>query len=828
MAASSRAYHSVKRHLLVSAICVAGLAACSSDTNVAKTPVSETAETQTSSTKASSTKGFNTEGSSTKTTNTQAPLAKSEAPKSGSTGSAISDMANAVPIPVNPVYLKTDPGAGKLTPKRLHADPSLDGSRLRRAAVSPDGAMVTVLRGRDDAARQQDLWAYDLETGEASLLVSSTELLGAPETLSLEEKNRRERAREYNSGIVSYSWANENLLLFPLGGDVYTYDLSARKATQVTATEGFETDAKVSPLGTYASYVRGNELYVSDLKSGAERKVTSGSTDTIRNATASFVVQEELDRFTGYWWSPDESRFAYTQIDESPVAISNRIEFGADGVDNIAQRYPYAGTDNATIKLGVVSRNGGRTKWVDLGDDKDIYLTRVIWSKDAKTMYAGVLSRDQKSHKILEINPNTGASKTLFEDTSQTWLNIGTDFKALADGSLLWSTEASGKRGIVKIAKDGTVLPVTPENVLVNAMSCISEDTGTVYFTGWKDNALERHIFKVDLSGENLTQITKAEGRHSASFSNNCARYIGNFSNITTPPQSRAFANDGTPLVWLNENALDETHPYAPFKGASIQPEFGQLKADDGQVLNYMVYKPLDLKKGEKRPVINVLYGGPGVQKVHKGWERRHFERMLAHHGFVVFTMDNRGSSNRGTKFEDGLYRGMGGIEVKDQSLGMDWLKAQPYVDPEKIGVYGWSYGGYLTLHMLAQTDHFKAGVAGAPVTDWALYDTAYTERYLGSPVVGSKNYTEGSYENGSVFAHLDGLTEPTLVIHGMADDNVVFRNTINLMDAVQKGGTHNVRFMTYPGEKHGFRNQANKVHRDTEILEFFTKHLGP
>jgi dipeptidyl-peptidase-4 len=201
---------------------------------------------------------------------------------------------------------------------------------------------------------------------------------------------------------------------------------------------------------------------------------------------------------------------------------------------------------------------------------------------------------------------------------------------------------------------------------------------------------------------------------------------------------------------------------------------------------------------------------------------------MLAHHGFVVFTLDGRGSSNRGKAFEDHLYRSMGQIEVADQSVGARWLAEQDFVDGDNMGVYGWSYGGYMTLHMLAQTDLYKSGVSGAPVTDWTLYDTAYTERYLGDPNPGTANYTKGAYEDGSVFKYLDGLTEPMLLIHGMADDNVVFRHSIKLMAEMQENNMHNLRIQTYPGEKHGFRNAGNRTHRDRQILEFFSETLAP
>ena len=276
----------------------------------------------------------------------------------------------------------------------------------------------------------------------------------------------------------------------------------------------------------------------------------------------------------------------------------------------------------------------------------------------------------------------------------------------------------------------------------------------------------------------------------------------------------------------LNKNAITDGHPYAPYAPAQITPEFGQIPATDGTPLDYYIYKPVGLKTGEKRPAITLVYGGPGVQRVNKGWRGKAFAQMLAQQGYVVFQLDNRGASNRGKAFEDHLYRSMGKIETLDQSTGAQWLKSQDFVDPEKMGVFGWSYGGYMALHMLAQTDHYTSGVSGAPVTDWALYDTAYTERYLGDPNPGTSNYTKGAYEDGSVFTHIDGLTEPVLLLHGMADDNVVFRHSIKLMDEMQKSGAQNLRLMTYPGEKHGFRRHSNKIHRDQMILDFFDETL--
>ena len=725
--------------------------------------------------------------------------------------------------------IQPDIKLGDLTPEIIHSDPSLSGKSLRQAKISPDGKMVTVLQGREDDAKQQDLWAYDLATGEGKILVSSTDLLGEPEVLSAEEKNRRERAREYGKGIVSYSWDEKGeKILFPLGGDVFLYDLVERKALQVTETDGFETDARIAESGKYVTYVRDNELYINSLISNRERKLSGGSTDLIRNGIASFVVQEELGRKTGYWLSPDERYMAYSQIDESPVKVEERIEFSASGIENVAQRYPFAGTDNATVRLGVKTLAGGVTRWVDIGDDKDIYLARVYWSADGNDMYVGILSRDQKSFKMLDINPDNGASKLMFEDTSPTWVDLrGISYRALEDGGFLWTSDRDGYRHIYRYEKGGkNPVQITRGDWPISQVNCVDEENRNIYFSGWKDSPLENHIFRIGFDGGNMMQLSEGEGRHGARFAKNCAAYIGTFSTNSTPTQTRAFDNNGKPLIWLNENLVEEGHPYAPYLASHVKPQYGQLEAEDGTKLDYALYKPADILPGETRPVVTLVYGGPGVQTVHKGWGRL-TAQMLVDNGFIVFQLDNRGATNRGRVFEGHLYRSMGQIEVADQSVGAEFLKKLRFVDPERMGIFGWSYGGYMTLHMLAQTDHYKSGVAGAPVTDWSLYDTAYTERYLGDPRPDNVNYTEGAYENGSVFTHIDGLTEPFLLMHGMADDNVVFRHSIMLMDAMQKKGAHNMRVMTYPGEKHGFRKKENQIHRDQQILNFFKETLS-
>lgn len=714
----------------------------------------------------------------------------------------------------------------KLTPEVLNGDASLSGPSLRGAAVSPDGSLVTVLRGRAEDSRQLDLWAYDIRTGAAHMLVSSTGLVKNGTAMSEEEKNRRERQRIYDNGITSYQWDEQGRqILVPLGGDVYVYDLATGAPLRVTNTEAYETDAKFSPEGGYVSYVRDDELYVYDIADKRETKITSGATTgeggTIRNAVSEFVAQEELDRDTGYWWSPDDQYIAIAQIDEAPVPVTERLDINADNVVSVKQRYPFAGKDNVRVKLFVTDTQGDNPVEIDLGPNPDIYLARVHWSKDATMLYVERLSRDQKRLDLLEADPKTGETKIILTEQENTWVNLNQDFRTLKSGGFVWGSERSGFHQLYRYdANGGLVNEITSGPGLVKQLNCVDEAAGMVYYSGWRDSPLESQLFAVPLDGGLATRISKQDGVHGAKYSRNCHTTIRTFSNQSQPTQTGVYDDKGKFLFWLNENKLDTDHPYFRYLARHKAWEFGELQAADGTPLHFEILKPEGLKPGKKAPAIVLVYGGPHAQKVRNVWGNL-FAQMLAENGYVVFQLDNRGAGNRGTAFENTLYRAMGTTEVQDQAVGARYLKSLPFVDGDHIGVYGWSYGGYMTLRMLTATpDLYAAGVAGAPVTDWSLYDTAYTERYMGKPQEEPQ-----AYAKGSVFTDLDKLKANLLVIHGMADDNVVFQNSVKLMHALQAEGA-SFELMTYPGEKHGFRNKANKIHRDKLILDFFDRHL--
>ena len=737
-------------------------------------------------------------------------------------------LASAIALSASIGASTAEDESGRLTVERLHAEPSISGPSVRNPQISPDGTIVTLLKGRDDNARLLDLWAYDVSDGTARRLVKADDLVADAGELSEEEKNRRERQRIYDTGIVDYAWDSRGAaILFPLGGDVFLYDLEKSEPTQVTATEAFETDAKVSPDGRYVSYVRDDELFAFDRETGKERRLTRSASETVRNAVAEFVAQEELDRDTGYWWSPDDSRVAFTRIDEAPVEIAERLDFGPDGAKTIRQRYPFAGTDNVRINLAVVSATGGRPTWIDLGAEEDVYLADVYWSADGATLYAARLSRDQKRLDLLKADPMSGASEIILTETSDTWINLNHSFRALDDGGFLWGSERDGFHHVYRYDGDGErVAQLTNGDWPVSGVACVNEEEDALFFTGWMESALERHLFRTSLSGDSdaaPARVSQAAGWHGASFAGDCSAYIGTFSSENQPRQVAVYDNSGERRFWLSENSLDEDHPYRPYLASHVAPEYGTIDVE-GVSLDYKLLKPTDLKRGEKRPAIILVYGGPHSQRVRKGWDTG-FEQMLADEGYVVFRLDNRGAANRGKAFEDPLYRAMGSVEVRDQAAGARWLASQDFVDAEKIGVYGWSYGGYMTLMMLSQTpDLYAAGVSGAPVTEWRLYDTAYTERYMGDP---SPEADAEAYDESAVFAHLDGLVGDgrLLLIHGMADDNVIFLNSIRLMDALQKAGK-DFDLMTYPGEKHGFRAKTNRIDRDRRIMDFFNARL--
>ncbi len=717
--------------------------------------------------------------------------------------------------------------AEKLTLEAITGSASLSGPTLNNAKISPDGKRVTFLRGSAAAANQLDLWEYHIATGKTQLLVDSKNLVSGVEVLSDEEKARRERQRIAGfSGIVDYQWGSDgNTLLFPLGGELYLYDLSQAKAKKITAGKGFATDPKISPKGGFVSFIRERNLWVIDLKKNAEIQITKDASDIIANGIAEFVADEEMNRHTGYWWAPDDSAIAFTRIDESPVPVQKRFEIYPDRTDIVEQRYPASGDANVLIELKVVSllSNTRSIADIDLGTEKDIYLARVQW-RDAQHLSFQRQNREQRLLDLIEVDLSNKKQSILLDETSKSWLNLHDNLHFLDDGRFIWSSEQSGFMHLSLHARDGKLLkPLTQGDWQVDDLLSVDEKLQRIYFSGTKTTARERHVYWTDFNGGTPVQLTKNHGMHQVTFSDDASVYVDVWSNTQTPPRAELYRADGSKLASLVDNTIDANHPYQKYLSAHGNTEFGELKAANGETLHYSVIKPLDFDPAKKYPVVVFVYGGPAAQTVINSWPGRadaFFNQYLSQHGYIVFSIDNRGTPRRGVKFGSALFRHQGNVEVIDQLRGVDYLKTLPYVQSDKIGVYGWSNGGYMSLMLLAKASNIYAcGVAGAPVTDWGLYDTHYTERYMDLP----KNNPDG-YAASTVFEHLDGLKSKLLLIHGMADDNVLFTNSTKLMSELQKRGTP-FELMTYPGAKHGLRG-ADALHRYRLTEDFFARCL--
>jgi len=718
----------------------------------------------------------------------------------------------------------------RLTLEAITGDMPLSGPTLVQPKFSPDGARITFLKGKAENRNQLDLWAFDVAKGEAALLVDSKALLPEGEgELSDEEKARRERQRTAAlSGIVEYAWfPDSRRLLFPLGGELYLFDLAAPEAgaRKLTSGEGFATDPKVSPKGGFVSFIRSRNLWVVDVATAKEAQLTRDGSEVIGNGVAEFVADEEMGRHTGYWWAPDDSAIAFARIDETPVPIRERFEIHPDRTEVVRQRYPAAGEPNVLIQLGVIAPVAdAKPHWLDLGDNADIYLTRVDWASPTRVLFQRQ-SRDQRTLELIEADLDGGRQRTLVTERSRSWVNLHDLLHVLDDGRFLWGSERSGFMHLYLFDADGRdPQPVTRGDWMVEDLLAVDEARGVVYVSGTKDGALERHVYRVPLDGGEAMRLTRDAGLHAARFDSKAERFVSLWSNATTPPQTQLFDRDGEKLADLVDNALVEGHPYFPFRAIHSPVEFGTIKAADGRTdLHYSLIKPPGFDAKKKYPVVVYVYGGPAAQTVTNAWPGRgdhFFSRYLAQQGFVVFSLDNRGTPRRGQEFLSALYRKQGTVEVEDQLNGVAWLRAQPWVDARRIGVHGWSNGGYITLMLLARSrDAYACGVAGAPVTDWALYDTHYTERYMDHPSANPEGYAQAR-----VMTHIDGLTEPLLLIHGMADDNVLFSNATVLMSALQQRGQP-FELMTYPGAKHGLRG-ADALHRYRMTEAFFARCL--
>ncbi|WP_232301532.1 S9 family peptidase [Altererythrobacter epoxidivorans] len=714
----------------------------------------------------------------------------------------------------------------QLTFERVFDSPSLDGSSPRGAKLSPDGRYLTVLRNRADERERYDLWGYDRDSGEWTMLVDSKKLSTGRE-LSEDEKMQRERARVAGlKGIITYQWAPDGEgVLVPLDGDLFLARLDGT-VTQLTDTEESELNPALSKTGKYVSFVRDRQLWVGEVGKDAV-PVTPKEGDDIRWGEAEFVAQEEMSRSTGFWWNGDDTRIAVQRTDEGPVGIVTRAAIGATGTRVYDQRYPAAGTDNAVVELYIMDPDGSDRVKVDLGKDTDIYLARANWAPDGN-LYVQRQNRAQTVLELLRVDPATGKSSVVLTEKAARenyWVNLSDNYKFLKNGDLLWWSERSGFGQLYLFNGDDGFASYdqkSREPLNVTRLIGVDEESERIFFlANTQDDPLAQHIYSLDYGNDlrgPASQISEPGYTYSASMDGKGKTLLVSRSSDTQPTQTFLADGDGKRLAWVEENALDANHPYAPYLPSHRPVEYGTIAAEDGTTLYWEMIKP-EMKPGKRYPVFFSHYGGPHAQNVTKGWKGA-MAQAVVDKGYIWFEIDNRGSANRGVDFEQPIYRAMGTVEVADQKSGAQYLKSLNFVDPDKIAIYGWSYGGYMTLKQLeADPGLYAAGISGAPVTKWELYDTHYTERYMGDPREVPEAYAaSGAIEDATK------ISDPLLLIHGMADDNVVFENSSELIAKLQGTNTP-FEMMLYPGYTHRVGGKYISPHVWNTIFAFLERH---
>jgi len=724
--------------------------------------------------------------------------------------------------------------ARQLTVERIYSAPSLSGQILRDTVWSPDGKWLTYLSRNGDPAGPQ-IWAVDATSGQRRVLVDNDHL----RKVLLPPASRGQQTGLGRLTPQQYLWAPDSkALLFISAQELFWYDLAAQTSRRLVAappassaqgasdTEATIDDAKISPDGRWASFIRAHDLWVVSVAGGgAPRQITRGGSEERRNGELDWVYPEELDIHTAYWWSPDSSKIAFLQLDESHVEKYPLVDDLSPQGGVTEERYPIAGSPNPVARVGVVPTTGGEPRWMDTGADPSALLARVDWLRDSRRVAVERLNRPQNRLDLLFADAATGKSQTALTEQDKYWINLSDDLYFLADGKrFLWSSERSGFRHLYLYDLAGKQLAqLTHGDWQVESLDGVDEQNGQVYFTSTEQSPIERQFYRIALSAAGAAgepvPLTHDHGTHQVDLSPGAAHFLDNFSNAMKPPRQDLFRADGSTVATLAENRVPELTDY------NLQPvEFFTVPGADGTPLEASLIKPAGFDPARKYPVIVYVYGGPQEQEVRDAWRGPDFlwHQLMAQKGFVIFSLDNRGMSGRGHNFETPIYHHFGQAELADQLAGAAWLTKQSYVDPARIGIWGWSYGGYMTcLAMLRGGGVFKAGFAGAPVTDWRQYDTIYTERYMGTPQENPEGYRDSSPVN---FA--EGLTGKLLIAHATGDDNVHFANTVELAESLVQAQKY-AEYQIYAGRGHGISDAAARIHIFTRVTQFFLENLA-
>jgi dipeptidyl-peptidase-4 len=673
---------------------------------------------------------------------------------------------------------------------------------------SPDGKRFAYQKDRS-------VWIYNIAARQATKLVATERLESAavkgpkPEAFPWENRNVKEES-------IQWSRSGDSLLI-AAAGDLFLFRLAAGGWIQLTATSAPERDPKLSPDGQRVSFRRGNDLYSLDIRRKETSRLTTDGSKTLWNGRLDWVYPEELELETAHWWSPDSTRIAYLQFDLSRQPLYPHADLLSLQPVYEPQRYPKAGEPNADVRLGVVPAGGGRTRWLDTGDTRDSLVARVAWTPDSRSVFVRRMNRIQNRLDLLRVDAQSAQSSPVLREEDPYWINVGHHLQFVKNGAeFLWASERDGFRHLYRYSIDGKLLAqVTRGDWEVTDLVCVDEPRAQVYFVSTEKSPLERHLYRAGLDGAGSARVTEQAGVHDVSASPDCSSYLDTHTSLAGPFRQTIHNSDGTQVAVVHEADRSVLDKY------EILPwEVVEVKTPGGAVLYGRLLKPAGFGAGKKYPAIVDVYGGPHVQVVSNAWPGLGWVQAMAHKGFVIWQMDNRGSAFRGHKWESAIFRNLGAKELEDQKTGVQHLISTGFVDPERIGIHGWSYGGFMTLNALLHAPEvFRAGVAGAPVTDWRNYDTIYTERYMSLPADNPDGY-----HRASPVHYAANLKGKLLLIHNFEDDNVLFQNSLQMADALQRAGKQ-FAWMIYPLKAHGLSGKARR-HAMEAATEFFERNL--
>ena len=718
----------------------------------------------------------------------------------------------------------------------IFASGGITGRAPETVKWSPDGTRVSYVL-RDDSGDHGQLYYVDVANGKPAVLVASEKLatLSPPENTGKQTKDDRERERRSRYSVAGYHWAPDSKhLLFDSKGQLWYYTLENGTGVQLTSSADPSGDPKFSPDGKRVSYLRKHNLYVrsimGDSREGQLTFTNETDGDDILNGEVDWVYEEELDVRSNYFWAPDGKHIAYLQMNEVQVPEYPITDFIPDHPTVDRQKYPYPGDPNPEVRVGVVDSNGGKTRWVNIpglvGKESktDYYIPRFGWvSKE--TLYVEVLNRDQNQLDLYFVDTPSGRSQLILSEKDDAWITMNDTLRVLKSGDkFLWESWRDGhshlylysfNKGNPLGAAAKLETQLTKGDFEVTAVEGIDETSGTLYYLSNEGDDRQRNLFSVKLDGSNKQRISREDGTHNASFPDDGKYYVDTYSALVSPPRMSLCSASG------NCNAFWSSRPVTSYE--FVKPQFVDFKADDGTVLHGELVMPADASAEQKVPVLMNPYGGPEAQDVQDRWGAANFffEEILAHDGIAVLRVDNRGMGFRGKKFATVLRHEFGKVELNDQLTALDQaLNRFPQLDGNRLGWWGWSYGGFMTSYALTHSKRFKAGVAVAPVTDWHDYDSIYTERYMGLPKDNAEGYKSGSVQNAA--ANLSGHL---LVVHGTSDDNVHMQNTIQLAQSFINSGRQ-FELLLFPRKTHGIAGTAARTNLFERIRGEFDYYL--